>query len=114
MTLPCPACGFLTIQQDSYGSYLICPICNWEDDPWQLANPALGGGANIQSLVETQRTVILNHPLTETNFGGIKRDSSWRPLSADERERAEAETQIQGGSNESVYKLSEVYWRRLH
>nr|MBH1518451.1 hypothetical protein [Stenotrophomonas maltophilia] len=27
--LPCPSCGFLTLE-DVYGSHAICPICNWE------------------------------------------------------------------------------------
>jgi hypothetical protein len=28
---PCPCCGYLTYTQPPPGSYLICPICFWED-----------------------------------------------------------------------------------
>ncbi|HGM7319376.1 TPA: CPCC family cysteine-rich protein [Stenotrophomonas maltophilia] len=43
--LPCPSCGLLTLE-DCYGSFAICPICDWEDDGVQLANPTSAGGAN--------------------------------------------------------------------
>src|SRR5690606_23116745 len=29
--LPCPGCGFLVYGPDAYGSYGICPLCDWED-----------------------------------------------------------------------------------
>ncbi len=50
--LACPACGFLTIDEDCFGTYNICPIRAWEDDVVQLANPACGGGANGESLID--------------------------------------------------------------
>lgn len=36
------------------GSYDICPVCFWEDDPVQLRWPGLDGGANRPSLVDAQ------------------------------------------------------------
>lgn len=36
------------------GSYDICPICDWEDDPVQLRWPDFAGGANHPSLIEAQ------------------------------------------------------------
>lgn len=29
---PCPCCGYLTLNQEPPSTYLICPICFWEDD----------------------------------------------------------------------------------
>ena len=29
---PCPCCGYLTLNQPPPGTYLICPICCWEDN----------------------------------------------------------------------------------
>jgi hypothetical protein len=32
------------------GSFVICPVCFWEDDDVQLGNPDFAGGANRPSL----------------------------------------------------------------
>jgi Cysteine-rich CPCC len=32
------------------GAFEICPVCGWEDDPAQSADPGLAGGANEPSL----------------------------------------------------------------
>src|SRR5665213_1779348 len=45
----CPCCGYQTLPEPS-GSFDICPICFWEADPVQSADPDYGGGANIVSL----------------------------------------------------------------
>ncbi|EEX8828996.1 hypothetical protein DWH00_004983, partial [Escherichia coli] len=50
---PCPCCGNKTI--DEPGCYEICPICGWEDDPVQSADPDFSGGANSPSLNEAKR-----------------------------------------------------------
>jgi hypothetical protein len=44
----CPVCGQDEFSQQ--GSYEICDVCGWEDDPVQLANPNYQGGANRESL----------------------------------------------------------------
>ncbi|MCS6814521.1 MAG: CPCC family cysteine-rich protein, partial [Cyanobacteria bacterium] len=28
---PCPCCGYLVLSQPPPGTYLVCPICFWED-----------------------------------------------------------------------------------
>jgi hypothetical protein len=54
----CPCCGYKTIYRaDSF--YDLCPVCFWETDPYQLANPDLAGGANEPSLTEAQQNFIL-------------------------------------------------------
>ncbi len=50
---PCPCCGQPTLAEPE--AYEICPICGWEDDPAQRADPALSGGANEASLRAARR-----------------------------------------------------------
>lgn len=49
----CPCCHKYEFSE--FGSYEICPICNWEDDPVQEEEPDYSGGANIMSLNEARR-----------------------------------------------------------
>lgn len=50
----CPCCGFLTLSEKPGGTYEICPVCFWEDDPVQLEDPDYRGGANDVSLNEAR------------------------------------------------------------
>jgi len=52
----CLCCGLLTIVDDHPppGSYSICPVCGWEDDPVQFADPDYRGGTNTDSLNEVR------------------------------------------------------------
>ncbi|MER7708888.1 CPCC family cysteine-rich protein [Kitasatospora sp. NPDC097605] len=54
---PCTCCGHLVLDADDGwpGSYAICPVCSWEDDPVRLRRPFTPGGADRPSLVEAQR-----------------------------------------------------------
>jgi len=52
---PCPCCGFLTLEEQPPGTYDICPVCFWEDDPVQFDDADYGGGANVVSLNEARR-----------------------------------------------------------
>ena len=47
---PCPCCGFLTLSETPPGTFEICPVCYWEDDPLQYRDRDLAGGANKVSL----------------------------------------------------------------
>lgn len=49
---PCPCCGFFTLDEKPPGTYDICPLCGWEDDPVQHDDPTYRGGANHESLIE--------------------------------------------------------------
>lgn len=46
--LPCPCCGSRVLRER--GAYEVCPVCGWEDDPAQAADPDFRGGANRESL----------------------------------------------------------------
>ena len=77
---PCPACGFLVFDEPS-GSFDICRLCNWQDDPVQLRSPGYAGGANAPSLCEYQaRVALLKAPLNVDVSDGFRRDRTWRPL----------------------------------
>ena len=46
----CPCCGIYDYEKEVGETYLICPVCNREDDYVQLGNPDFKGGANRYSL----------------------------------------------------------------
>lgn len=50
MKYKCPCCGFYTFEHRPNGSYDLCDVCYWEDDPIQLDDPDFDGGANRVSL----------------------------------------------------------------
>ena len=52
---PCRCCGYYTLDEEPVGSYEICPVCFWEDDPVQDRDPEFAGGANEPSLNEARR-----------------------------------------------------------
>lgn len=52
---PCPCCGKPTLDEKPPGTWLICDICWWEDDPVQFENPEYRGGANGPSLNEARQ-----------------------------------------------------------
>jgi hypothetical protein len=110
--LPCPACGFLTVPDATYGSYNICQLCGWEDDGVQLANPACSGGANRESLIEAQARALGRFPLSTSETAGIGRSSSWRPLSESEQGVAHAQRVEKYWMNHAIVELAECYWMR--
>jgi len=110
--LPCAACGFLTMSDSSYGSYNMCELCDWEDDGVQLSNPACGGGANHESLIEAQAQALARFPLSTLETRGIRRSSSWRPLNELEQNRAHAQRTEKNWMNRAVVELDECYWMR--
>jgi hypothetical protein len=62
----CPCCGYKTFRKKPNGSYDICSVCFWEDDPTQLDDPDYEGGANRVSLKQGQKNFI--------EFGACERD----------------------------------------
>jgi hypothetical protein len=50
----CPCCGFVTLEEEAPGTYEICRMCGWEDDPVQFADVDYRGGANGESLREAR------------------------------------------------------------
>lgn len=54
MKYKCPCCGYYTFENQPNGSYDICKVCFWEDDPIQLDDPTFEGGANRVSLQQAR------------------------------------------------------------
>jgi len=54
----CPCCGHKTFSEKPNGTYNICPVCFWEDDPIQFKDPYYEGGANEVSLRQGQKNFI--------------------------------------------------------
>ncbi len=50
----CPCCGFKTLGEKPPGTYAICPVCRWEDDPVQFDDPNFEGGSNTISLIQAR------------------------------------------------------------
>lgn len=52
----CRCCGSRCLEETALGTYEICPICGWEDDPVQSADIERTGGANGGSLRDQRRS----------------------------------------------------------
>lgn len=83
---PCPSCGFL-VHAEPAGSYEICGICDWEDEP--VGDPRSAGGANRLSLAASQAAILKALPLDIREHMGYRRDPRWRPLSGEGRDENE-------------------------
>ncbi len=64
---PCPCCGYLTLDQQPPGSFVICPVCWWEDDDVQGRDPEYAGGANAVSLRQAREN-FRSFGASETRF----------------------------------------------
>jgi hypothetical protein len=83
----CPCCGYKTL--DRNGNYDICPICFWEDDPFQEMNE-YDLGANKIPLVEGQKNYIQYGACEKEATRFVrkptmddKRDPNWKPFTDD-------------------------------
>ena len=55
MRYPCPCCGYFTLDAEPVGTFEVCPVCYWEDDDVQAADPAYEGGAIKKAFVKEVR-----------------------------------------------------------
>jgi hypothetical protein len=114
----CACCGHITLE-DSPGSFDICKVCFWEDDPVQLLDPWYGGGANGPSLVEAQENFRL-HGASEQRFLPHVRkpspeetlDPTWR--SVVEADRARVTTPAELGRRLPEGNWPWYYWVARH
>ncbi|MBP7867845.1 MAG: hypothetical protein KA419_18090 [Acidobacteria bacterium] len=89
----CPCCGYRTFKEPP-GSYEICSVCFWEDDPVQFLDPWFEGGANGPSLASAQEEYTRIGACEERCWTFIKgvqpgdqRDSDWRPVRGSDKEK---------------------------
>ncbi|WP_201370420.1 CPCC family cysteine-rich protein [Ktedonobacter robiniae] len=66
----CYCCGFLTLEEDPWGSYEICDVCFWEQTHTQVDNPESLGPNRItlqeahESVLQWRDILVLHtHPL---------------------------------------------------
>ena len=108
---PCPSCGFIVF--DSPGGWEICPICDWEDDPVQMINPNMQGGANRICLWEAQQKILKNVPLSMHLHQGYQRDPKWRPLTEDEaRNNRDIPKSGRDYFDAILYDTFKYYWEK--
>jgi len=81
---PCPCCGHQVFEEPP-GSYDICGVCFWEDDGFQIAFPMMDGGANSNSLFESQQHFRQSGACEARFIGNVRppdddepRDPDWR------------------------------------
>lgn len=119
---PCPCCGHLSFRQPP-GSYDICPICFWEDDPTQLRWPYLSGGANKPSLAEAQVTYAAIGVCEEHFHRHVRpptpeepRENEWRPIDQDLDcfESNEMPFRLGPTDTSTFYWWRPTFWRRQH
>ena len=97
----CACCGYQVLDERP-GSYEICPVCFWEDDPVQLLDPWYPGGANKVSLVQGQKN-FLALGVSEPRFkkhvkpakASTRRDPRWRPADATDKRHATTPAKLQ-------------------
>jgi hypothetical protein len=112
----CACCGYKTISEN--GNYEICPICYWQSDPAQEADPWFVGGANVPSLFQAQ-TNFKTHGAMEKRFLNNVRapdrndvkDSNWRELVEEDRRFCTTPREIEEvwGTSKAI---SYNYWQR--
>lgn len=61
----CPCCGIFDYEEEIGGTYLICPVCGWEDDAIQLHSPDYTIGANGLSLNQAKEEFKINQTLID-------------------------------------------------
>ena len=83
----CPCCGHKSYFEKPGGTYGICQICYWEDDPYQIENPDEDCGANPISLRQAQKNYLDFGACEENMKKNVRqplinepKDRNWRPL----------------------------------
>lgn len=87
MKFACPCCGYKTFHNPPDGSYNICQVCYWEDDPIQLEDPFYEGGANRISLIQAQKNFMEFGACEKDMLKYVRRpspdeqrDKNWKPF----------------------------------
>lgn len=67
MPVPCPCCGFKTIE--TRGNFELCPVCYWEDDGQDDADAdVVRGGPNGELSLTEARSNFKRHAASEPAY----------------------------------------------
>jgi hypothetical protein len=58
------------------GTYEICPVCGWEDDPVQFRDPDNEGGANRVSLSEAKANFRRFGAISTEEVGRVRKPTA--------------------------------------
>jgi hypothetical protein len=112
----CACCGYKTIEEK--GNYEICPVCYWEDDPVQEADPWFEGGANHPSLFVAQSNYKKYGAMEQRFRGSVRpvtsgdiKDQNWRELSESDKEFSTTPNEIEKVWG-TQHQISYNYWER--
>lgn len=112
----CPCCGYRSLPQLP-GSYEICKVCFWQDDPVQLLDPSFRGGANRSSFMDSQANYQRIGASEDCFVGNVRaptvaetRDPEWRPAQESDLRWSRAPRDL----SDTEYRRIETwyYWRR--
>lgn len=114
--ITCPCCGYKVFEES--GCYEICPICFWEDDSVQSADPWYDGGANVPSLFEAQNNFV-KYGAMEYRFKknvrepgtNEEKDPNWRPVNESDRGYVRTPTEIENLRDQGTI-IPYDYWLR--
>lgn len=73
----CPCCRYLTLDEEPPGTYLVCPVCFWEDDPLQFDNPDYERGANPVSLNQARANFLEFGASAKEHIQNVRRPVQW-------------------------------------
>jgi hypothetical protein len=113
----CPCCGYLVFDE-APGSYEICPICFWEDDPVQIMDPWLPGGANKPNLVDAQESYARTGAMDPRFMKDVRsvqpsdtRDGTWRRVMPSDKMHVRTPASL----SDDEYRNLNVwyYWSRV-
>ena len=114
----CPCCGYIVFNEPT-GSYEICPICYWEDDPVQAADPWFAGGANRPNLVDAQALFARYGAMEERFVTDVRPpldsdrvDPSWRAVLDTDKAYATTPREIEQIPVDDPSRVSYCYWLR--
>jgi len=54
----CPCCGYRTLPKGQPGSYEVCPVCHWLDDPVQFGDDQYVSDTNHVSLSDARENFV--------------------------------------------------------
>jgi hypothetical protein len=114
--ITCPCCGHIVFEER--GNWEICPICYWEDDPVQVADPWFRGGANTPCLADAQQNFSTFGAMEERFTEFVRspvptdlQDPDWRPVQVIDKKKATTPTEIEN-RRDAGESIPYEYWKR--